>query len=421
MERAPHRFEITRIQLRNIRGFRELDLNLRDLRDTACPPRRRTLIIGKNGTCKTSLLRAIAIGLAETTDANRLISEPIGGLVSEDASNGSINLAGFDDAGVPSETNLEKTLVRQGDREGVLSLQSGGFKTAFLGEPLPFVCGYGAGRFGASSTSAPDRSYRVADSVYSLFNYKQNLIDPELTLRRLRDFLSPSAYERTLKVIKRALNLTAADQIELRLGGGVEISGPSVGRQISLEGWADGYRMTFSWILDLYAWAMRAETIDKNGNIEGILLIDEIDQHLHPSMQAEILPRLFDLLPKMQVFATTHSPLVALDAKPEELVVLRREGDHIIAEKNVPDFSGYSAEDMLSDPRLFGTEIYGSETQEKLSEYRDLAAIPKEERSPEQQQTLRSLANEITTLEGPRERETETSRLLKKLMTKYGL
>lgn len=425
MERTPHRFGITRIQLRNIRGFQELDLDLRanQAREGSLEidlPRKTTLIIGKNGTCKTSLLRAIAMGLADATDANRLISEPIGGLVSEQADTGNITIQGFDYIATPLEITLSKILVRQGDREGIFPDKQGGLRTAFLGEPLPFVCGYGAGRFGVS-TSIPDRSYRIADSTYSLFNYKQTLIDPELTLRRLRDYFSSDIYDRTLRGIKRALGLTAEDQIDLRLGGGVEISGPSVGEQIVLEGWADGYRMTFSWILDLYAWAMRAEAIDKDGNIEGILLVDEIDQHLHPSMQAEILPRLSELLPKMQIFATTHSPLVALDAKPEELVVLRREGDHVVAEQRVPDFSGYSAEDMLSDPRLFNTEVYGSETREKLSEYRKLASIPKEERSPEERRKLRALATKINSFETPQERESETSRLLKELMAKFGL
>jgi hypothetical protein len=417
MEHAPHRFEITRIELRRIRGFRELDL---DLRTSDGQPRKRTLIIGKNGTCKTSLLRAIVIGLADTPDANRLISEPIGSYVSGHDDKGYIGILGSEDAATLPERSLSKRLVRQGDREGVLNNEIYTFTTASSEDLTPFACGYGAGRFDVG-TSMPDRAYRVADSTYSLFNYRQPLVDPELTLRRLRDYFGTATYERTLGGIKRSLGLTEEDNIDLRIGGGIEISGPSVGETIALEGWADGYRVTFSWILDLYAWALRAETIDSDGYIEGILLIDEVEQHLHPSMQAEILPRLSELLPRMQIFATTHSPLVALDAKPEELVVLRREGDHVVAEQRVPDFSGYSAEDMLSDPRLFDTEVYGSETREKLSEYRKLAAIPKEERSPEERRRLRSLATEINSFETPQERESETSRLLKELMTKYGL
>src|SRR4051794_7344137 len=78
MEIVAKPFEITRIRLENIRGFRELDL---DISSHDGAPRKRTLIIGKNGTCKSALLRAIAIGLTDDTDASRLISEPIGGLV----------------------------------------------------------------------------------------------------------------------------------------------------------------------------------------------------------------------------------------------------------------------------------------------------------------------------------------------------
>jgi len=416
MERMTDRFEITRIHLHDIRSFRELDLDLHGAEER---PRRRTLIIGKNGTCKTSLLRAIAIGLADRSDANYLISEPVGGLVREGSEAGRIGLVGHGVTGSSSELVRSKTIRRAGDKESVFLSGAHHIGQDGLYKPISFVCGYGAGRFGSGPDSG--RSYRIADSVKTLFRYQETLIAPELILRRLRDFYSTDTYERTLQGIKRALGLTEADMIDLRLGGGVEISGPSVGGKIRLEGWADGYRMTFNWILDLYAWALRAGSIDEEGHVEGILLVDEIEQHLHPSMQAEILPRLSELLPKMQIFATTHSPLVALDAKPEELVVLRREGDHVVAERRVPDFSGYSAEDMLSDPRLFDTEVYGSETREKLSEYRKLASIPQEERSPEERLKLRSLATEINSFETPQERESETSRLLKELMTKYGL
>jgi len=224
-----------------------------------------------------------------------------------------------------------------------------------------------------------------------------------------------------MRGLKTALGLSEEDTFGFRSTGGIVISGPTIGEKVPLEGWADGYRLTFSWILDLYAWAMRAGSIDEEGHVEGILLIDEIEQHLHPSMQAQILPRLSELLPKMQIFATTHSPLVALDAKPEELVVLRRDGDHVVAEQSVPDFSGYSAEDMLSDPRLFDTEVYSSEIQEKLSEYKELALIPSEARSPEQRAKLSSLAVQVSSFESPKERENETSRLLKELTAKYDL
>lgn len=47
-------------------------------------------------------------------------------------------------------------------------------------------------------------------------------------------------------------------------------------------------------------------------NIKGIVVIDEIELHLHPSMQADVLPKLIELFPKVQFIITTHSPLFLL-------------------------------------------------------------------------------------------------------------
>ena len=308
------------------------------------------LIIGRNGTCKTSLLRSIAIGLADRTDATYLSAEPVGGLIREGREGrdegridrGIINITASGFKNEFAEREFGKDVLREGDKEFVyIDMRPG--KASFQDKPLPpFICGYGAGRYGVGPDSA--RGYRISDSVKTLFRYEETLIAPELTLRRLRDFFSTTdIYERTLQGIKRALGLTEADKIDLPLGGGVEISGPTIGEKIRLEGWADGYRLTFSWILDLYAWALKAGSIDEEGYVEGILLVDEIEQHLHPSMQSEILPRLSELLPKMQIFATTHSPLVALDARPEELVVLRREGDQVV----LSDMSAWDSYDRV--------------------------------------------------------------------------
>ena len=174
------------------------------------------------------------------------------------------------------------------------------------------VCGYGISRV----NEGPDtgRKYRVIDSVYSLFQYEQTLVQTELTLRRLRDFLGTkhNKYERVLDKIKQALGLEPTDTIELAKRGGVRISGRSIGTDIPLEGWADGYRKTLAWILDLYAWALRAGCITNSGDVKGVILVDELEQHLHPSMQTRLPARLSELLPSAQIIATTHSPLVAL-------------------------------------------------------------------------------------------------------------
>jgi hypothetical protein len=402
---------IARIRLENIRGFRELDL---DLRGPDGQARLRPIIIGQNGTGKTTVLRAVALGLCDQAEASALLAEPLGNLISEGAEEGRIEvlLENFESGGDPYQLT---TLIQKDDTKEVVVV-TGAQGSVY---PQPFICGYGAGRFGVGSDVG--RDYRITDSTHTLFADRRPLLDPELTLRRLKDYLGTSRYEAALLGIKKVLGLSSEDEIRLPKGGGVQLSGPTIGGTFHLEGWAGGYRTMFSLLLDLYGWALRADRITASGSIRGIVLVDEVDQHLHPSMQAEIMPRLSAALPEVQLFVTTHSPLVALDAKPEELVALRWEGGQVVAERSVPDFSGYSAEDMLADERLFDTNPYAPEMRETLSRYRSLAAIPKAERGAAQTRELRDLALDIEARPLPESREGDMVRELKRLINKHGL
>ena len=67
---------ISRLRLTGIRSFAELEIEF----DKAGM---HTVLIGKNGTCKTTILRAIAIGLADNKDASGLLAEQNGVLVAE--------------------------------------------------------------------------------------------------------------------------------------------------------------------------------------------------------------------------------------------------------------------------------------------------------------------------------------------------
>lgn len=352
---------ITRVQLTNIRGLREIDLRICSEDDK---PRMHTAIIGINGTCKTTLLRSIAIGLCGAADANALLAELTGNLMTQGESDAQIEI----DIIVEHENNSPRSIVTKFEaleNQEIVKSQEPSIPNT------PFVVGYGIGV--ANEGESTVRPYRIVDSVFTLFNYSGELISAELTLRRLKDYLETNYYDKTLDGIKTALGLTKDVDFDLPRGGGVVVSGPSIGNKIPLGSLADGYRITFSWILDLYAWAMRANKVTKSGGIKGVLLIDELEKHIHPSLQTNVLLRLKKLWPDLQIIATTHSPLVTLGAYPEEVVVLRREGDIVYAEDKVPNFSGYSAEDMLRDEELFDTEIYAPKTNELLVEYKDLS------------------------------------------------
>ena len=326
---------VSRVSLRNVRSFRRLDLDF----SKRSPSRRplHTVLIGANGTGKTTLLRAIAVGVADRKDTNGLLAEPTGQFVSDFNAEAIIEI----EIQQPGQENQNiKTVIKSENGQDVLVEKT---PDVFAADRL--VCGYGIGR--ANEGPDPGRTYRVIDSVYTLFQYEQPLIQTELALRRLEDFLGEKRYQNVLTNIKKALGLRPTDTIETTKGGGVTISGSRIGKRIPLEGWADGYRKTLAWILDLYAWAMRADCVTETGDVTGLVLVDEIEQHLHPSMQANVLSRLRSLLPRVQIIATTHSPLVALGSQPEELVALRRQGRQVFAYESVADFYGSSVEDLL--------------------------------------------------------------------------
>jgi predicted ATP-binding protein involved in virulence len=81
---------------------------------------------------------------------------------------------------------------------------------------------------------------------------------------------------------------------------------------------SDGLRNLLNLVSDL-AW--RAATLnpwmgDRINELHGVVLIDEVDLHLHPSWQRMVVPRLLAAFPNVQFFITTHSPMVLASLKP---------------------------------------------------------------------------------------------------------
>lgn len=86
-------------------------------------------------------------------------------------------------------------------------------------------------------------------------------------------------------------------------------------RNIAFETLPMGYKRVFSIVIDL---AYRSYILNEDIESEGVALIDEIELHLHPTLQQEILQRLRRTFPKIQFIVTTHSPLVISNFKSDE-------------------------------------------------------------------------------------------------------
>jgi len=117
----------------------------------------------------------------------------------------------------------------------------------------------------------------------------------------------------------------------------------------------------------------------------GIVLIDEIELHLHPSWQQQILPTLQKIFPKIQFIVTTHSPQV-VSSVPTECI-------RIIDNGNVYGAKGSEGADSSRIlKRVFGTESFpeNNEQRMKLKKYLDLV-YAKQWNTPEALELRRSL------------------------------
>lgn len=88
-------------------------------------------------------------------------------------------------------------------------------------------------------------------------------------------------------------------------------------------------------------------------DFDGILIIDEMDVHLHPELQARIYYALNQLFPKAQIFTSTHSPHVIQVAKPDEMIPLvRQENGSLVVNPIVNKeygCQGWTIEEILND------------------------------------------------------------------------
>ncbi len=351
-----------------------------------------TAIVGKNGTCKSTLLRCIALGLVSNQgDASTLLADAPGQLLRFDHRQASVRVEMASPGGEPLGVT-ELTLKSSGGRDYPAEFH----RELQAAEDVEiFACGYGPGRNVPGSVPRKDRRYRAMDALMPLFDYGTSMQDPELMLRRLEDHLGSDKYDQAMRGLRRVLGLNGRQRIEVAKGvGGVIVTGPGMGDGIRLEGWADGYRMTATWLLDFYGWAIQADAIDDDGHIHGILLIDEAEQHLHPSMQADLLVGLQKAFPKVQIIATTHSPLTALGAGAGSLVALHHRGGYVKADP-VPDLTAYWAEDVLTSPELFDTEPYPEHTRKSLKEYRRLLRKGPAKRTAKESERMRNLARAL--------------------------
>nr|VFJ43518.1 MAG: Predicted ATP-binding protein involved in virulence [Candidatus Kentron sp. FW] len=128
---------------------------------------------------------------------------------------------------------------------------------------------------------------------------------------------------------------------------------------------ADGYSAILGIVTDLI---LRMEGHGNGAGAhdqEGLVLIDEIETHLHVELQKKILPFLIDFFPRVQFIVTTHSPFVLSSVANAVICDLE---ERTVTE----DLSAYSYDALVES--YFETDKYSETVKEKLSRYEALLA-----------------------------------------------
>lgn len=127
----------------------------------------------------------------------------------------------------------------------------------------------------------------------------------------------------------------------------------------------------------------------------GILIIDEIDAHLHPSWQRRILPAVVQHFPSLQIFCSTHSPLMLAGLKAGQVHLLTRDRKGKISiSRNETDILGWSSDEILSG--FFGVEgaldLDSEKNLQRLQELRSKKRLTAKQRA--ELESLRDTVNE---------------------------
>lgn len=370
------------------------------------------VILGANATGKTTLLQAMAVALVGASPGMRLVSPS--SWVRRGERQGSLSarfLRGKGDVaeGQPRRDPYQASFAVIGDQPSeVDGVEYTAPQVVLEGRPQdrehrgllkgPYaankggwlVCGYGAFRRftgGAEDdlTYEPGRVGRVASLFRESVALKRDLDWlPRLYARSLDrhagDAVQASKEYQTVRTLLDQLlpePVRIADVDTQR----VHFSAPGAERVDLLE-LSDGYRSFLALVMDLlrqtadvFGTVVDHVVTSEGGalavNVDGVVLIDEVDLHLHPTWQREIGPRLRQVFPRLQFIVSSHSPFIAQAAMKDGLFVLRSVGRNapVSVIRPAPSVAGWTAQQILLSP-LFGlTDTRDPETEGLLAEH----------------------------------------------------
>jgi AAA domain, putative AbiEii toxin, Type IV TA system len=340
------------------------------------------LLLGNNGSGKSTLLKGIALALTAPIlssagsgfQADALVRRKFGGIAGPHAETATVNAkVVITEQDVKNKkkcgpAKLFCTLKRDDDDEYVSEATPRGGVWRQMSDkksPAFLVLGYAATRRMAPPEEAVITRIAKGNLRYTRV---QSLFNEDMTLMPLTHWLPDFKKKRRRKQVIELLDKLLGDLYhfdgQFEKGEFYFTRGKA---SVPMRALSDGYRAFIAWVSDLlYHVCYWSGGGRKLRDTEGVVMVDEIDLHLHPEWQRTVVNTLSETFPKIQFIFTSHSPLITGSLEWANIWVMRESGPVQLRDEPI---NGLSADQVLLSP-YFGMTAVRSER--KLKRLREL-------------------------------------------------
>jgi len=323
------------------------------------------LLLGENAVGKSSILKALAIGLS----GREYIK--------------SLELKGSD-------------LLRTGTDSGYIKLYMVGNLapshitfteselTCNMEQPILNFVAYNAIRLKYTPPHIlPEVNNIRSVKAKNLFDFTASLVDCDRWLVKL----DPKRFDKVALTLKDLMGLGNDDLIFMENGRAIVKKGIEY---LPVDQLSDGYQSIFNMTIDIMA------TIEIEGIpfevAEGMIIIDEIGAHLHPRWRMQVIGKLRRAFPKMRFVVSTHEPLCLRGVQAGETIVLRRDEEQKIeAITDLPNPAELRIDQILTSDFFGLSSTMDPETEAQFNEYYHLLSKDEDELSWEDSERLDAL------------------------------
>ncbi|MBD9372028.1 AAA family ATPase [Rhizobium sp. ARZ01] len=366
--RSPPRLQS--IYLKNFKAIESLSVRMPPPPNPSEQFAQALLILGENAAGKSSILEAIALALSDVEARVHLVDDPM---------TLRLNPAQLGNETIARRRSAEVRLdFEAGDRR-TLRITGNRFQQVGDGS-VPPVFAYGAYRHFLRD----QYSWQPSRTVVNLFRSDNLISNPETWLLGLDD----DDFNMVVQALREIFD--AGDQfdvierdherdacfVQTRFDDGLVSRTP-------LSSVSSGFRTILALACDVMRWIMDRERypwFTSLTSAHGIVLIDEVEAHLHPRWKIQIMSGLRRALPSMTFIVTTHDPLCLRGMRDGEVMVLNRvpgksSGSDlpVVVDtlRELPDVSKLTIEQLLTSDLfdLFTTD--DAETETKLAQIAD--------------------------------------------------